>query len=150
MIVSVGHSLTRTFGIHHLRVDPLLVWNANILQPLLDFRKGLMREQLDILDNSNMLIMLIQGFCGVMPVGGMGAIGQSVNLGLISRLGWKRAGARFRTRGVDDEGNVANFVEVRLSFRRRTFFSSNDKWRSTDGNAAVDARYMYELRTGQG
>lgn len=91
MIVSVGHSLTRTFGLHHLRVDPLLVWNANILQPLLDFRKGLMREQLDILDNSNMLIMLIQGFCGVMPVGGMGAIGQTVNLGLISRLGWKRA-----------------------------------------------------------
>lgn len=34
-------------------------------------------------------------------------------LALISRLGWKRAGARFQTRGVDDEGNVANFVEVR-------------------------------------
>lgn len=34
------------------------------------------------------------------------------SLALISRLGWKRAGARFRTRGVDDEGNVANFVET--------------------------------------
>ena len=31
---------------------------------------------------------------------------------LISRLGWKRAGTRFNTRGVDDDGNCANFVEV--------------------------------------
>lgn len=58
-----------------------------------------------------------------MPVGGMGAMGQSVNLGLISRLGWKRAGARFRTRGVDDEGNVANFVEVRPKVRDQIFFA---------------------------
>jgi len=33
-------------------------------------------------------------------------------LALISRLGWKRAGTRFNTRGVDDDGNCANFVEV--------------------------------------
>lgn len=33
-------------------------------------------------------------------------------LALISRLGWKRAGTRFNTRGVDDDGNTANFVEV--------------------------------------
>lgn len=35
-------------------------------------------------------------------------------LSLISRLGSKRAGTRFNTRGVDDDGNCANFVEVRL------------------------------------
>jgi hypothetical protein len=35
-------------------------------------------------------------------------------LSLISRLGWKRAGTRFNTRGVDDDGNTANFVEVSL------------------------------------
>jgi hypothetical protein len=34
-------------------------------------------------------------------------------LSLISRLGWKRAGTRFNTRGIDDDGNTANFVEVR-------------------------------------
>lgn len=37
----------------------------------------------------------------------------TVTLSLISRLGWKRAGTRYNTRGVDDDGNVANFVEVR-------------------------------------
>jgi synaptojanin len=38
------------------------------------------------------------------------------SLALISRLGWKRAGTRFNTRGVDDDGNCANFVEVRFDF----------------------------------
>lgn len=61
-----------------------------------------------------MLVPVIQGFTGVVPIGISGSLslGQKVHLGLISRLGWKRAGARFKTRGVDDEGNVANFVEV--------------------------------------
>ena len=36
------------------------------------------------------------------------------SLSLISRLGWKRAGTRFNTRGIDDDGNTANFVEVGL------------------------------------
>lgn len=37
-------------------------------------------------------------------------------ISLISRLGWKRAGTRFNTRGVDDDGNCANFVEVKRLF----------------------------------
>lgn len=36
-------------------------------------------------------------------------------LSLISRVSWKRAGTRFNTRGIDDDGNTANFVEVRRS-----------------------------------
>ena len=36
-------------------------------------------------------------------------------LSLISRMGWKRAGTRFNTRGIDDDGNTANFVEARYS-----------------------------------
>ena len=46
------------------------------------------------------------------PTDGAPAI---ATLSLISRLGWKRAGTRFNTRGVDDDGNTANFVEVSLS-----------------------------------
>lgn len=44
------------------------------------------------------------------PTNGGPVIG---TIALISRLGWKRAGTRFNTRGVDDDGNCANFVEVR-------------------------------------
>ena len=43
------------------------------------------------------------------PVDGAPVI---ATLSLISRLGWKRAGTRFNTRGIDDDGNTANFVEV--------------------------------------
>ena len=58
----------------------------------------------------------IQGYVGVFtmalpapPTDGAPSI---ATLALISRLGWKRAGTRFNTRGVDDDGNTANFVEV--------------------------------------
>lgn len=43
------------------------------------------------------------------PVNGAPVV---ATLSLISRLGWKRAGTRFNTRGVDDDGNTANFVEA--------------------------------------
>ena len=36
----------------------------------------------------------------------------AATLALISRLSCKRAGTRFNTRGIDDDGNTANFVEV--------------------------------------
>lgn len=35
-------------------------------------------------------------------------------LTIISKQSWKRAGTRFNVRGVDDDGNVANFVETEL------------------------------------
>jgi len=61
-------------------------------------------------------ILAIQGYVGVFtmglpapPTNGAPAV---ATLALISRLGWKRAGTRFNTRGVDDDGNTANFVEV--------------------------------------
>lgn len=63
-------------------------------------------------------ILAIQGYVGVStmalaapPTDGSPTI---ATLSLISRLGWKRAGTRFNTRGVDDDGNTANFVEVRM------------------------------------
>lgn len=61
-------------------------------------------------------VLTIQGYVGVFnmalsapPTNGAPVI---ATLSLISRLGWKRAGTRFNTRGIDDDGNTANFVEV--------------------------------------
>jgi hypothetical protein len=49
-------------------------------------------------------------------------------LALISRLGYKRAGTRFNTRGVDDDGNTANFVEVdiRINVAVRSLKATTD------------------------
>lgn len=96
-----------------------LVWNANILRPMLDFRSSLSEEIREIMDRSRVLIAVTQGYCGVVPLALSGSSTGPLHLSLISRLGWKRAGARYKTRGVDDDGNVANFVEVRYRNRAK-------------------------------
>ena len=37
-------------------------------------------------------------------------------LTIISRLSCRRAGTRFNSRGIDDDGNVANFVETETTY----------------------------------
>ena len=100
--------------------DERFVWNTNLLAPLLDFRKGLDEDTRQVLDDQALLLPVIQGFCGSVPVAGGSGLGgldlEMASLGIISRLSWKRAGARFRTRGIDDDGQVANFVETELIF----------------------------------
>ncbi|KAJ9101490.1 hypothetical protein QFC19_005141 [Naganishia cerealis] len=91
--------------------DERFVWNSNILAPLLHFRSHLSPAWRTHLDDQRMLVPLIQGFTNSIPILQPRAA-QPLHLALISRLGWKRAGARFKTRGVDDQGNVANFVET--------------------------------------
>jgi hypothetical protein len=63
-------------------------------------------------------ILAIQGYVGIstipMPAPRFSGGQVMATISLISRLSWRRAGTRFNTRGVDDDGNVANFVEVRL------------------------------------
>lgn len=101
--------------------DERFVWNSSLLSPFLAFRAGLSPEIRKSLDEQSLLIPVIQGFCGSLPLSTpTGSTSWSDNrpevaaLGLISRLSWKRAGARFRTRGIDDDGQVANFVETEL------------------------------------
>lgn len=92
--------------------DDRFVWNAHLLQPLLAFRQGLGLTQRTALDTAGLLIPVIQGFVGSTPLAQAGD--KLSTLALISRLSCKRAGARFRTRGIDDDGNVANFVETEV------------------------------------
>jgi hypothetical protein len=107
--------------------DERFVWNASLLAPLLAFRKGLAPEKRQELDMQALLIPVIQGFVGSAPIPlppsaglgqrepRLGVLRPNVgSLGMISRLSWKRAGARFRTRGIDDDGQVANFVETEV------------------------------------
>lgn len=95
--------------------DERFVWNASLLAPFLAFRRGLVPSVRDELDAHALLLPVIQGYVGSTPLAmGSWTDGQPDPgaLALISRLSCKRAGARFRTRGIDDDGNVANFVET--------------------------------------
>lgn len=49
---------------------------------------------------------LIQGYCGAQYPS------EGVEILVISRRQWKMGGTRFKARGIDDEGCVANHVEI--------------------------------------
>ncbi|TFK55545.1 DNase I-like protein [Heliocybe sulcata] len=100
--------------------DERFVWNEYIVRSLLDFRDRLDQDERDDLDKCQFIVLTIQGYVGLFtlalpapPTNGSPTI---ATVTLISRLGWKRAGTRFNTRGVDDDGNCANFVETETLF----------------------------------
>ncbi|KAL4974356.1 SacI homology domain-containing protein [Aspergillus desertorum] len=105
------------FEIDSLGKDVL--WNAYMIQPLLLFRSHLSPHEKQLLDASQILTCVIRGFCGTMAIpttANVLSLGPEAHLPsmltLISRLSSRRAGTRFNTRGLDDDGNVANFVET--------------------------------------
>jgi hypothetical protein len=52
---------------------------------------------------------LVQGYMGIVN----GKIsGREIQISLISRRSHMRSGTRYNARGIDDSGNVANFVET--------------------------------------
>ncbi|KAI0040646.1 DNase I-like protein [Auriscalpium vulgare] len=96
--------------------DERFVWNEYIVRSLLDFRARLDPQERDELDQCQFIVLAIQGYVGLftLPLPAPPTNGSPViaTVCLISRLGSKRAGTRFNTRGVDDDGNTANFVET--------------------------------------
>lgn len=110
------------------RFDPLFFWNRNLLSPIIDA------------GHSNFGLPLLQGFVGQrafsitqtegdtdqvidpsdIPLQDMNtpkdesteAKTKDFFLTLISRRSVKRAGLRYLRRGIDDDGNVANYVET--------------------------------------
>ncbi|KAJ3478633.1 hypothetical protein NLI96_g9624 [Meripilus lineatus] len=100
--------------------DERFVWNEYIVRGLLDFRDRLDPQERAELDHCQFIVLAIQGYVGVfklaLPAPPTNGSPTLATISLISRLGWKRAGTRFNTRGVDDDGNCANFVETEILF----------------------------------
>lgn len=93
-----------------------------MIKPLLDLRTRLTTHEREVLDHSRILTSAIRGFAlsiiipaSTSPIRRT-ASGPPSTLTLISRLSSKRAGTRFNARGIDDQGNVANFVETETLF----------------------------------
>ena len=93
-----------------------------MLQSFMLFRSRLALEQRKIWDESQILISAIRGYAiTIMVPGAISPIRGLENrlpssLSLISRLSCRRAGTRFNARGIDDDGNCANFVETESIF----------------------------------
>jgi hypothetical protein len=101
--------------------DAGFLWNSFMVQPLIDFRSRLSHRARDELDASRILTSVIRGYCSEMIIPAPSAplqrssTGEPTRLTIISRLSCRRAGTRFNARGIDDEGNVANYVETEMT-----------------------------------
>lgn len=91
-----------------------------MIKPLLKFRSRLSEAERSALDASHILTSTIRGFVESITIprptsrmeGSLRSSGLPATLTLISRLSCRRAGTRFNSRGMDDDGHVANFVET--------------------------------------
>ncbi|KAK3942740.1 SacI homology domain-containing protein [Diplogelasinospora grovesii] len=98
--------------------DESFLWNSYMIRPLVEFRSRLQEQERDALDASRILTSAIRGFCKSWAIPQNSAPLRTANSGLpsyltiVSRLSCKRAGTRFNSRGIDDDGHVANFVET--------------------------------------
>ncbi|KAH9446425.1 hypothetical protein MJO28_016575 [Puccinia striiformis f. sp. tritici] len=101
-------------------------WNSFMLVGLTGFQNGLPIPNRLEFDRQNFLVSIIQGYVATYelklppPLSSSSVPSTkdednnepiSFSISLFSRLGSLRAGTRFNTRGIDDDGNVANFVE---------------------------------------
>lgn len=91
--------------------DSRFVWNSFLMDSLLDFKRDSLKNHIEreSFDKNGFIVNAIQGFVGIQD---FTLSGNPVSLQIFSRLGSARAGTRFNARGIDDDGNVANFVEV--------------------------------------
>ena len=104
-------------------LDDGLWWNSYMIGPLLQFRSRLAGNDRQELDQSRLLTLVIRGFVESLTIPASASpyrtprtSGLPSSLTLISRLSSRRAGTRFNARGIDDDGNVANFVETETIF----------------------------------
>lgn len=91
-----------------------------MINPLLLFRSHLSPSDKAKLDASQLLTCVIRGFASTLKVPATVSILPQIRsnfpsmLTIISRQASRRAGTRFNSRGIDDDGNVANFVETEV------------------------------------
>lgn len=103
-------------------LDGGFLWNGYMIQPLVDFRSKLSPREKSALDHSKILTSAIRGFASTVTVPAsssparLGSTGMPSTMTIISRLSCRRAGTRFNARGIDDDGNVANFSETEIVF----------------------------------
>ncbi|ANB16022.1 phosphatidylinositol-3-phosphatase SAC1 [Sugiyamaella lignohabitans] len=113
LFFSYGFDLTNSF---QRKDDKALPINSVSLQSLDDrffWNKYLSEDLLDEAKSNNQVSQFIQPVIyGVISIHDTSIVGQAATFGVISRRSRFRAGTRYFRRGIDDEGNVANYNET--------------------------------------
>lgn len=102
----------RQFSEHSLSIDRFekeFMWNYFLMDEIISYRDRLNSFDKQILDDEGFLTTVIRGFAEsfVTYIEHL-----KVSLTIIAKQNWKRAGTRYNVRGIDDDSNVANFVET--------------------------------------
>jgi hypothetical protein len=95
-------------------IDESFMWNSFMMSELVKFRNRLPVDEMDALDKGGFLTTVIRGFAGTAS---LRVDKRTALLTIISRQSCRRAGTRYNARGIDDDGNVANFVETETILR---------------------------------
>ncbi|KAI5903252.1 Polyphosphatidylinositol phosphatase INP52 [Candida parapsilosis] len=90
--------------------SPSYMWNSFLADEMIQFRSNLDSNNRSVLDDNRFLTTVIRGFAKTVPMG------RQDSITIISKQSWRRAGTRYNTRGIDDDGNVANFVETEFIY----------------------------------
>lgn len=85
------------------------MWNDFMLNEIISYRDRLNQSARQILDDEGFLTTVIRGFAETVITY---IRDWKVSMTIVSKQSWKRAGTRFNARGINDEGDVANFVET--------------------------------------
>ena len=84
-------------------------------------KRELSSDDEEDVNSNSLLVSIMQGFVGFQTVS---LEGRQWKVAIISRLSSNRAGTRFNARGIDDDGNVSNFVETEFLIFNQTFITS--------------------------
>lgn len=101
----------RNYSVSTDTVQEEYMWNSFLMDEIIAFRDRLDSRAKEILDNERFLTTVIRGFAETFVTY---IKSLKIALTVVSKQSWKRAGTRFNARGIDDEANVANFVETEL------------------------------------
>lgn len=118
-----------------------------MIGPLVKFRSRLLAHERQALDNSRILTSAIRGFVLTITIPSASAplrtskTGLPSSLTLISRLSCRRAGTRFNSRGIDDDGNVANFVGSETIYWSPTVVGQSDPRAPAENPAGICFSY---------
>ncbi|GMM53891.1 hypothetical protein DAKH74_005070 [Maudiozyma humilis] len=101
----------RSSYVNDVTLEEEYMWNSFLMEDMLTYRDRLDSYTKNILDREGFLTTVIRGFAETFTTY---VKRLKVGLTVISKQSWKRAGTRFNARGIDDDGNVANFVETEI------------------------------------
>jgi phosphatidylinositol 4-phosphatase len=97
------------------RADDRFFWNKYVSSSLIDFREGKAAGRLGSRPQPTVDPYILPVMFGMMSITNTSIKGNALTFVLITRRSRHRAGTRYLSRGIDDQGHVSNFNETEQS-----------------------------------